>query len=101
MYNSNRTRNPYSKQIIANTIYVVIAILIVICGVYALITGEAGRIFYPIVFLLAAILNFTDGIPRLFGDVRNKKRKITGVALCMLGVVLVAVAAVIARAVWW
>ena len=101
MYNSNRTRNPYSKQIIANTIYVVIAILIVICGVYALIVGEAGRIFYPIVFLLAAVLNFTDGIPRLFGDVRTRQRKITGVILCIIGLVLIAVAAVIARVVWW
>lgn len=101
MYNSNRTKNPYSKQIIANTIYVVIAILIVVCGVYALISGEAGRIFYPVVFLLAAALNFTDGIPRLFGDVRNKKRKIAGAVLCIIGLVLVTVAVIIAQAVWW
>ncbi len=100
MYNSNRTRNPYLKQIVANTIYVVLAILIVVCGVYALISGETGRFLYPIVFILAAALNFTDGIPRLFGDVRNRKRKITGIVLCIIGLVLTGIAAVIAYVTW-
>ncbi|MBQ9886669.1 MAG: hypothetical protein IJM37_07420 [Lachnospiraceae bacterium] len=100
MYKANRTKNPFLKQIIANAIYVLIAAMIVGCGVYALIKGEAGKVFYPIVFFLAAILNFTDGIPRLFVDSRSKNKKIGGVALCVLGVIMLMVAGITAYTVW-
>lgn len=99
MYNY-RTKNPYSKRIIANTIYVVLAVLVAGSGIYALIMGEEGRVLYPVVFLLSAALNLTDGIPRLIGDVRNRKRRIRGMVLCIIGLLLIAVAAVIAYAVW-
>ncbi len=101
MYKAKKNKNPYSKQIVANTIYVLIAILIVACGVYSLFIGEDGRRLYPIVFILAAVLNFTNGIPKLFGDVRNKKRKISGIVICLFGLVLIGIAAVMARVVWW
>lgn len=100
MYKANRIKNPYLKQIIANIIYVIIAVLIVACGIYALISGEEGRLLYPAVFILAAALNFTDGIPRIFGSGRNTKKKAGGIVLCLVGLVLTAVAAIIAYMVW-
>lgn len=100
MYRTNRVKNPYLKQIIANTVYVIIAALIVLCGIYALFKGEEGREFYPAVFILAAALNFTDGIPRILVSGRNTKKKAGGIALCLIGVVLTAVAAIIAYMVW-
>ena len=100
MYKANRIKNPYLKQIIANTIYVIIAALIAVCGIYALINGEEGRKLYPAVFILAAALNFTDGIPRVLGSGRNTKKKAGGIALCLIGLLLTAIAAVIAYMVW-
>ncbi len=100
MYNSGRTKNPYLKQIIANSIYVVLAVMIIICGFFSLIKGEEGRKFYPVVFMLASALNFTDGIPRLFTNSRNKKKKLSGVFLCFMGVILLVISAVIAYTLW-
>lgn len=100
MYNPNKVKNPYAGQIAANVIYVIIALLITVSGVYALFQGVNGRVIYPIVFFLGAALNFADGLPRIFTSGRDKKKRAGGIALLALGIVLAVIAAVMARIVW-
>lgn len=91
MTNQDRRRNPHNEAMMLDLLHIVVGILTVICAVLAFLDPEKNQILFPVIFWLAGILNGINGWYKLKNSGRNKKRKIGGVALCLIAGFLVLV----------
>ena len=55
---------------------------------------------FPVIFILAAILNYVNGYFRISQSGRNKKKKLSGILLVILGAALTALAVISAVSLW-
>lgn len=81
-------------------IHICIGLLVVILAVFAFLNPEDNRFLFPIIFLLAAVLNVINGIYRFRLSGREKKKKLAAVMQLILAAVLVAVMVVSAITIW-
>jgi Co/Zn/Cd efflux system component len=91
MVNQERKRNHRNEAMMLDLLHIVIGILVVICAVLAFLEPEKNQFLFPVIFWLAGLLNGASGWYRLKNSGRDKKRKVNGVILCMLAVILVLV----------
>ena len=84
--------------------HVLLCIGIVVFAVIIFLNPAKFQQFFPIVFGLAALMQFLHGVPKIVAYRRShggeKGKLAAGVLLCMLGVILVAVAAVSGVTIW-
>ena len=76
-------------------------IVIVLLAVISFMNPEDNMFFFPIIFLLAAILNLATGNHKLRHSKRNQRQKIAAVGQMTFGSVLVILAVVSAISIWW
>lgn len=80
--------------------HIVIGCAAVAITVFAFWDLDARMDLFPFVFALAALLNFINGIPRLGGNFHRNPQLKAGIALIVVGVLLLAFAAVSAYTLW-
>ena len=62
-------------------LHIVIGVLILFFAVLAFLNPEENRILFPVIFLLAAILNFANGYDRFHRNRGRNKQRAAGTAL--------------------
>lgn len=100
MLGQERHRPMRNNSFILDTIHIVIGILIVILGVISFLDPEGNLLFLPVIFLLAAVLDFINGFHKMRSSNRDNKKKISAVILLLVGVFLVLLAVVSAISIW-
>ena len=77
-------------------LHIVVGILIVIFAVLAFLNPDENRILFPVIFLLAAVLNFANGYDRY-----RKHLRTGGMILMAVGAGLFLLCIVSTLTIWW
>ena len=80
-----RGRNERRAGVFLDMAHLILGIAIVIFAVLSFISPEGNRMLFPLVFLLAALLNGIKGIFELKTCARDKKRFWLGIFQLLLG----------------
>lgn len=99
-YGQSKHRSPRNITLIMDWVHIVLGFLIVIMAVIAFLNPEGNMILFPLIFFLAAILNFSNGIHRYRQSGRIKRKKVMGIGQLVLAVFLLAIAVVSAVSIW-
>lgn len=100
MYGQGKKRNPRNAALIMDWIHICIGLLVVVLAVFAFLNPEDNRFLFPIIFLLAAVLNVINGIYRFRLSGREKKKKLAAGMQLILAGVLVAVMVISSITIW-
>lgn len=95
-----KTKNPHGRQLLIDLAHILIGCAAVAITVFAFFDLDNRMGLFPFVFALAALLNFINGFPRLAGNPRRNSQLKVGMALIVVGVLLLAFAAVSAYTLW-
>lgn len=87
--------------IVLDILHIVTGILIVVLAVLAFLSPEDNMILFPVIFLLAAILNFLNGHDRFCAGRGDKKKRIAAMALMVVGAGLLLLSIISAITIWW
>ena len=99
-----KRRNPHMAAMMMDGAHVILCIGIVVFAVIIFLNPVQFQQFFPVVFGLAALMQFLHGVPKILAYRRShggeKGRLIAGILLCVLGLLLAAVAVVSAVTIW-
>lgn len=101
MYIQERGRSPRNTAMILDAIHIVIGIIIVVLAVISFLNPEDHMLLFPVIFLLAAVLNIMNGIYKFRVGGREMKRKASGILVLIFGILLLALAVISAVSIWW
>ena len=101
MYIQERSRNPRNLSMMLDAAHIIIGILIVALAVISFLNPEDHMLLFPVIFLLAAILNLVTGKYRYKRSVRNQKKKISSALQMAFGGALAVLAVISAVSIWW
>ena len=82
-------------------LHIVVGILIVIFAVLAFLNPDENRILFPVIFLLAAVLNFSNGYDRYRRGRGRKHLRTGGMILMAVGAGLFLLCIVSTLTIWW
>ena len=85
---------------ILDVMHIVIGAVIVILAVISFLNPEDHMVMFPVIFLLGAALNMTNGIYRIRGCGHDKQMKRAGYTQAVLGGLLILVSLVSAISIW-
>ncbi len=97
-------RSGYSLRRIGNIIdgiHILIGAAVILMAVLAFLDTARFSVFFPAIFLLAAVLNIVTGWFTLKMYQRMTKKRITGIIYIVMGAALLALAAVSALSLWF
>ncbi len=97
---NRKTRNPHRRNATIDLIHVVVCVAIVALAVISFWNPTENRRLFAIIFALASVLNFVNGVPRLKHVRGAKSRLASGLFLCLVGVALLGLAVVSVIAFW-
>ena len=104
MRTKRKNRNPHLTGVVMDLAHVVLCVGIVVCAVMIFLNPVYYQRLFPVVFALAALVQFLHGFPKLGGYRQShgldKGLLASGMVLCILGVVLAALSVVSAVTVW-
>ena len=99
-----KRRNPHMATMMMDAAHVILCIGIVAFAVIIFLNPVQFQHFFPVVFGLAALMQFLHGVPKILAYRRShgeeKGRLIAGILLCVLGLLLGVVAVVSAVTTW-
>ena len=90
MPGKERRRRVRGESMALDTLHIVIGAAVVVMAVISFINPEEYMFFFPVIFLLAAILS-----------VRNQKKKISSALQMAFGGALAVLAVISAVSIWW
>ena len=97
---NRKTRNPHRRNATIDLIHVVICVAVVALAVISFLNPTGNMKLFAVIFALASVLNFVNGVPRL-KRVRGVKSCVaSGIFLCLVGVALLGLAIVSVIAFW-
>ncbi len=100
MYGQEKKKGRRSAALVMDVVHIVIGILIVILAVITFLNPEGNQILLPVIFALAAVLNFVSSIHKFRISGRSAARKAAAAAQLLLAAVLIAVTVVSAISIW-
>lgn len=95
-----RKRGSRAPAFVLDVVHVVIGILVVVLAILAFLNPEDNMILFPVIFLLASILNFINGIDRYQNGRGQRKTQLSGMVLMAVGVVLLLLCIISAVTIW-
>lgn len=87
-------------QSFANTVYVILCIGCTAAFVISVWGGNVTMVGFPVLFLLAAILNFFTAHIRFRKDIRGRNQRLSGIWHVIWGIILLALCYVTILCVW-
>lgn len=90
----NRKKNPRTSAFALDICYICIGLGIVIMAILCFLNPVDYGILFPVIFLLASILNLLNGLVRLKSAGRNKIMKAYGVFFLIFGLLLLVLSAI-------
>lgn len=100
MYAQDRKRSPRNVTFLLDLLHIVVGFLVTVCAVLAFLNPEGNRFLFPVIFLLAALLNGVNGWYKVRESGRDKKKKAGGIALYMIAGVLLLIGIISAISIW-
>lgn len=100
MYVQDKKRSPRNVAFLLDLLHIVVGILVTVCAVLAFLDPEKNRFLFPVIFLLAALLNGVNGYHKLKQSGRDKKKKAGSMVLCMIAGILFLTGIVSALSIW-
>lgn len=101
MLGQDKKRSGRGSSFALDIVHIVTGVLIVVFAVLAFLNPEDNMILFPVIFLLAGILNLVNGLDRIRSSRGNRKRKVSGMALAALGIALLILCVISAVTIWW
>ncbi len=101
MAGNDRRRKARGTSMALDTMHIVIGILVVIMAAVSFINPEEYMILFPVIFLLASILNLATGRYKFKRAKRDQRKKAAAVFQMAFGGILVALAVISAISIWW
>lgn len=99
-YVQDKKRSPRNVTFLLDLLHIVVGILVTVCAVLAFLDPERNRFLFPVIFLLAALLNGVNGHHKLKESGRDKKKKAGGIALYIIAGILILIGIVSAFSIW-
>ena len=96
-----KKRSRKASYFALDMLHIVIGGLILFFAVLAFLNPEENRILFPVIFLLAAVLNFANGYDRFHRNRGRYKQKAAGTALMAAGCGLFFLCILSALTIWW
>lgn len=104
MRTKRKSRNPHMAGLLLDLTHVVLCVGVVVFAVLIFLNPDQHRRFFPIVFILAALMQFLHGVPKVTAYHRShnmdKSLLAAGIGICILGVILALLAAGSAITIW-
>lgn len=96
-----RGRNLRNASMMVDLIHIVLGIVIVVLAVISFLNPEENMLLFPIIFLLAAVLNLINGVFKIRLAGREKKKKVPGIVILLFAFLLLFLAVISAVSIWW
>lgn len=96
----NKKKGPVDAARILDYTHIGIGIIIVVLAVVSFLNPEGNMALFPLIFLLAGIMNLMSGLYHLRECGRDKKKKISAVAGTVIGALLVLLCIVSGISIW-
>lgn len=90
-----------NSSFLLDILHIIIGVLILILAVLAFLNPEENRILFPLIFLLAAVLNVANGYDKLRRNRGRSRQRTAGTALMAVGAGLFFLCVLSARTIWW
>lgn len=100
MYVQDKKRSPRNIAFILDLLHIVVGILVTVCAVLAFLEPEGNRFLFPVIFLLAALLNGANGWHKVRESGRDKKKKAGGIVLYVIAGALLLIGIISAFSIW-
>lgn len=100
MIGRERRKHVKNGAFILDMMHIVIGLLIVVLGIFSFLDPEGNMLLFPLIFLLASVLNIANGTNRIRLSGRDKKKKTAGITILVLGILLAVLAFVSALSIW-
>ena len=97
----DKRRKVRGTSMALDTMHIVLGIVIVIMASISFINPEEYMFFFPVIFLLAAVLNLATGRYKFKRSKRDQRKKAAAVFQMGFGVALVVLAVISAISIWW
>ena len=101
MYGPENRKSQRAAEFVLNITHIVIGVIIVILAVLAFLNPAENMLLFPVIFLLAAVLNLINGVSRIRRSNREKKKKLSGALLILFGCGLLGLSIISALSIWW
>ncbi|MCI8887469.1 MAG: hypothetical protein HFG70_05210 [Hungatella sp.] len=95
-----KRRSPRNTILMLDWLHIIIGVLVVVMAVIAFIDPEHNMILFPLIFLLAAVLNGVNGIYRYRQSGRDKKKKVLAIGLLLIAVFLLIMTILSGISIW-
>ncbi|MEG0369029.1 MAG: DUF6637 family protein [Hungatella sp.] len=99
-YGQDRRRTPKNATLIMDWIHIVIGVLIVLMALIAFLNPEENQLLFPLIFLLAAILNLLNGVYRFRRSGHEKKKKALGIGQLVIALFLFLMVIISTVSIW-
>ncbi|MGP1349536.1 MAG: DUF6637 family protein [Stomatobaculum sp.] len=86
---AERKRKPQRMNFLLDVLHLLIGAIVVLLSVMAFLAPEEHPAFFPLIFLLSALLSLVNGAVRLRAAGKNGKMKLFGIAGIVIGLLLV------------
>ena len=100
MYGQEKRKSPRNLTLMIDWLHIIIGILIVVMAVVAFLNPEGYMMLFPLIFLLAAVLNLVNGLYRFRQSGREKRKKAAAIGQIVIAAVLTGIAVVSAISIW-
>ena len=101
MAGNDRRRKVRGTSMALDTMHIIIGIAIVIMATISFINPEEYMVFFPVIFLLAAVLNLATGRYKFKRSKRDQRKKAAAVVQMVFASALAALAVISAISIWW
>ncbi len=100
MYGQEKRKSPRNLTLMIDWLHIIIGILVVVMAVVVFLNPEGYMMLFPLIFLLAAVLNIVNSVYRYHQSGREKRKKVIAIGQMALAVALIGIAVVSAVSIW-
>lgn len=97
---NGRSRSSRNLGYFLDLLHIGIGSIVVILAVLSFLNAENNLVLFPVIFMLAAVLNLVNGWVKIRQSGRDKKKIAGGAGLLLFGVGLVLLSGVSALSIW-
>ena len=94
------SRSSRSMDFFLDFLHIAVGILIVILAVLSFLNPDNNLVLFPVIFMLAAILNLVNGWVKIKRSGRDRKKQAAGAGLLLFGIILFLLSVVSALSIW-
>lgn len=95
-----RSRSTRNLGFFLDLLHIAVGGIIVILAIISFLNAENNLVLFPVIFMLAAVLNLVNGWVKIRQSGRDRKKQAAGAGLLLFGVLLVALSGVSAFSIW-